>query len=66
MKKSILITVATILVMTLCACTSSDDESSSSQYDMPEAGESFSEYVQREDPELYAYMEGRYDYATGN
>jgi len=35
-------------------------------YGDPLPGESLSDYIKREDPELYGYLEGRYDAMTGD
>lgn len=45
---------------------SDSDKKDTVDYDMPEDGESFSDYVQRVDPELYDAITERYDALTGN
>ncbi len=71
MKKIIALILVLVFAVSLTACGGSGSSSSSSKkqsetgaggYDMPnESDESFSDYVERVDPDLYNEMSDRYD-----
>lgn len=70
MKKGIIMTIAGILaVLSLCSCGSSSSRSKSSNYDYdkgygytaPKKNESLSDYIKRQDPDLYNDMQKRWD-----
>ncbi|MBE7053190.1 MAG: hypothetical protein E7391_02815 [Ruminococcaceae bacterium] len=72
MKKYICLFLAISLLLLLVACDSSSSDyssSSSSSYDYdkgygytaPKSGESFSDYVKRQDPDLYNDMKNRWN-----
>ena len=69
MKKSILVILMTaVFMISLCACGESSTSSysgSSNDYDDPKPGQSFSDYVKEEDPELYDDMQDTYNKNTG-
>lgn len=64
-----LIGIAVVFAMLACGCESSNDYSRSSSYDYdkgygysaPKKGESFSEYLKRQDPDLYREMEDQWN-----
>lgn len=55
--------VVLLLLLLLTSCTGGN--SSKKDYDMPKKSESFSDYVQRVDPELYDTMKDNYESAIG-
>ncbi len=71
MKKFAVLFLSLIMALLLVACTSSNRHysSSSSGYDYdkgygytaPKAGQSFSDYVKEQDPDLYQSMTDRYN-----
>ncbi len=73
MKKICVLLTAFIVCMSLCGCGSSsssdnyDYDSDNYDYDKgygytaPKEGESFSDYVERQDPELYNSMQDRWN-----
>ena len=66
----VLLVALCLALLLLSSCGGSSSKSSSrnynnSGYGSPRQGESLSDYIKREDPELYSYMEGRYDALTG-
>lgn len=64
MKKITLIIVMIVLSITLSGCSSSSSSFGSSYkggYGAPKPGESISDYIQREDPDLWNSMEERWN-----
>ena len=67
MKKIALIIAMIVLSITLFGCSSSSRNYSSSGssykggYGAPKSGESLSDYIQREDPDLWNSMEERWN-----
>lgn len=63
-KMFLFISMFLCLSSLLTACTGGD--SKHSKYTSPRKGESASDYIKRQDPELYAEMEDRWEAITGN
>lgn len=74
MKKFAVLLISLIMILLLVACTSSNHRSSSSShsssgydydkgygYTAPKEGQSFSDYVKEQDPDLYNSMVDRYN-----
>lgn len=72
MKKFAVLLISLIMTLLLVACTSSNHRSSSSSssgydydkgygYTAPKEGQSFSDYVKEQDPDLYNSMVDRYN-----
>ena len=76
MKKVLALVFAVIIAASLCGCSPSSGSSSKSSksnydydkgygYTAPKEGQSFSDYVKEQDPDLYNSMNDRYNSATG-
>ena len=67
MKKILVLAIGFLMILSLAACGGSSNSTTKKSYDYdkgygytaPKEGESFSDYVKRQDPDLYDSMQER-------